>query len=172
MFEILHAHLISHCSLVAERAEGVAFFRAAKDLYQLASIHYVCINISVTERPKYFAHCIYSDTCVKQFMSNEALRLEFKNDPGFASGFIEVHSNGTAERPPPCLTLALRKRRGETAFFGIILAIEPSQRTEQQETVLRECRILANYFHGHILRINGHDSRTRESSYQLESLIA
>ena len=158
MFEALHAHLVSHCSIVAERAEGVAFLRAAKELYQLASINYVCINISATGRPSCFAHCIYSDTGVKQFMSKEALRLEFKNDNGFASDSIEVPANGAVKRAPPSLTLALRKRRGETAFFGILLAIELSHRTDQQETVLRECRILANYFHGHILRINGHDS--------------
>lgn len=157
MFETLHAHLVSHCSLVAERAEGVAFFRAAKDLYQLASITYVCINMSVTGRPKYLTHCMYSDTCVKQFMSNEAVRFEFNNEKRFACGSVAVPANGAVKRPPSYLTLALRKRHGETALFGILSAIEPSQRAEPQETVLRECRILANYFHGHVLRMNGHD---------------
>jgi DNA-binding CsgD family transcriptional regulator len=28
----------------------------------------------------------------------------------------------------------------------------------QEQTVVRELRVLANYFHNHVLRINGHDS--------------
>ena len=50
MFKAINAYLVSHCELVGERAEGVAFFSAAKNLYRLASINYACINISVGDR--------------------------------------------------------------------------------------------------------------------------
>ena len=86
MFEALQAHLISHCVLVAERAEGVAFFLAARDLYRLTNINYACINISVAERSRYFVHCVYSDTRVRQFTSKEPVRFEFKNENNISMG--------------------------------------------------------------------------------------
>jgi len=79
MFEALQSHLVGHCALVAERAEGVAFFLAARQLYRLKSISYVCINISVAERSRVFVHCVYSDTRVKEFTSKEPVRFELKN---------------------------------------------------------------------------------------------
>jgi DNA-binding CsgD family transcriptional regulator len=139
MFEKLHAHLDSYCSLVAERNEGVAFFGVARDLYRLASINYVCVNILISGRSKYFTHCVYSDTYVKQFMSSDAIRVP-------ASGVEQCATN---------IMLALNRRRGETAFFGFNSA---AKSFEQSETMLRECRILGNYFHGHVLRMNGYDS--------------
>ena len=156
MFETLHATLLTRCALVAERAEGVAFFRVAKDLYGLASINYVCINISVSGRAKYFTHCVYSDACVKQFASNDAIRFEIKSDNKLGSGNIDVLAKSALKRSPH-IVLALNKRRGETAFLGIN-SVEPLQRSGQYDALLRECRILANYFHGHVLRMNGYDT--------------
>jgi DNA-binding CsgD family transcriptional regulator len=151
MFEALQAHLLRHCTLVAERAEGVAFFLAAKNLYRLANISYACINISVAERSRYFVHCIYSDTRVRQFTSKEPVRFEFKPENDVTVG------NGAGPAPAE-ITLPLNRRRGETAFFGIASSIDPASRSEQPETMWRECRILANYFHGHVLRMHGHDA--------------
>ena len=156
MFETLHATLLTQCALVAERAEGVAFFRVAKDLYGLASINYVCINISVSARASYFTHCVYSDACVKQFASNDAIRFEMKSDNKPGSGNIDGLAVSALKRSPH-IVLALNKRRGETAFLGIN-SVEPLQRSGQYDALLRECRILANYFHGHVLRMNGYDT--------------
>jgi DNA-binding CsgD family transcriptional regulator len=150
MFEALQAQLIGHCALVAERAEGVAFFLAAKDLYRLTNISYVCINISIAERSRYFVHCVYSDTRVKQFTSKEPVRFELTKENGV--GF------GDGAKRASQITFALNRRRGETACFGITSAVEPTKRSEHHEAMWRECRILANYFHGHVLRMHGHDA--------------
>jgi DNA-binding CsgD family transcriptional regulator len=147
MFEALQAQLVGTCALVAERAEGVAFFVAARHLYGLTSLNYICVNISVADRSRYFVHCIYSDTRVRQFTSKEALRFELQNENN-------VGLSGGAEGASVQITLPLNKRRGETAFFGITSAIK----AEHVETTLRECRILANYFHGHMLRMHGYDA--------------
>jgi DNA-binding CsgD family transcriptional regulator len=151
MFEALEDHLDGHCVLVAERAEGVAFFLAARDLYGLTSISYVCINMSLAERSKYFVHCVYSDTRVREFSSKEPVRFELTNENRF-----ELCDSAT--RASLQFALTLNRRRGETAFFGITSAVEPTRRSEQHETMWRECRILANYFHGHVLRMHGHDA--------------
>jgi DNA-binding CsgD family transcriptional regulator len=56
------------------------------------------------------------------------------------------------------LTFPLRQRHGETAVFAVSVEMKPAEWQEQKRMLVSECRILANYFHGHILRINGHNS--------------
>src|SRR3984893_5446623 len=129
MFDTLITQLASHASMVGERAEGVAFFRAAKDLYRLANVAYFCANISVVTRGKYYAHCVYSDTAVKQFMSQSPLHLDFANEVGLRADAICCESRDpqhvpaddrvTGAEKPRALTWSLRERLGETAVFGI-----------------------------------------------------
>jgi DNA-binding CsgD family transcriptional regulator len=145
-----NAHLISHSELVAERPEGVAFFLTAKELYGWASITYLCVNIPLSERARRFAHCVYSDTGVAQYASQDAVRLSFEQAET-ESGVADEKSG--ARR----MTLALGRRRGETAFLEIASANKRAA-TQDQEIMRRECRILANYFHGHVLRMHGYDA--------------
>ena len=147
MLDALHTYLVGHCSLVAERAEGAAFLRAAKDLYSLIGLKYVCINLPAGGRSRYFTHCVYSDVSVQQFRSSDAICFQ-RNGGGLASLQRSEHEATYA-------TLSLNKRRGETAFF----AVASSTTLDGSGAMLRECRILANYFHGHVLRMNGHDAQ-------------
>ena len=149
MLDALHTYLVGHCSLVAERPEGAAFLRAAKDLYSLIGLKYVCINLRAGGRSRYFTHCVYSDVSVQQFRSSEAICFQ-QNGGGLASSL-----QCSAERGATCAILSLNKRRGENAFF----AVASSTTLEGSGVMLRECRILANYFHGHVLRMNGHDAQ-------------
>jgi DNA-binding CsgD family transcriptional regulator len=160
MFGKLITQIAGQSSMVAQRTEGVAFFRAAKDLYRLASITYVCANISAVRRRNQYAHCFYSDTCVKQFISGSPLHLdctsqgELRVEQGHAQS-LDLHDS--AEKPFS-LTLSPLQRCGETAVFGITVDIPFAEWKAQEKTITRECQILANYFHGHVLRINGCDS--------------
>jgi DNA-binding CsgD family transcriptional regulator len=151
MFKAINAYLVSHCELVGERAEGVAFFSAAKNLYRLASINYACVNISVGDRARYFVHCIYSDTRVQEFTSKEPIRFESGHEkegmPKGSTGFASVES-----------AVTLTRRRGETAFFEIASAADAPQQSTPNDDIWREFRILANYFHGHVLRMHGQDA--------------
>jgi DNA-binding CsgD family transcriptional regulator len=162
MFDKLITQLASQSSRIAQRPEGVAFFRAAKDLYRLASITYVCVNIAVVPRRNQYAHCVYSDTCVKQFMSRSPLHIDFASESGSRaaprqSNLSRVDKTNGAEQPFG-LALSLRERWGETAVFGITADMPLADWRAQQRTISRECQILANYFHGHVLRINGCDA--------------
>jgi DNA-binding CsgD family transcriptional regulator len=163
MFGKLLAELISHSSLVSERPEGVAFFRVAKDLYDLRSVSYLSCNIAVVAHAhkKGYAHCFYSDNCVKQFMSKAPLSLHFgpdaENETDPNSG-ESVGQEADPFRKPFMLVLPLRERCGEAAVFGITANMKPSASKDQEQSLTHELRILANYFHGHVLRINGYDS--------------
>ena len=163
MFKAIDAYLVSHCELVGERAEGVAFFSAAKNLYRLASINYACINISVGDRARYFVHCIYSDTRVQEFTSKEPIQFESGHEnedmPKGSTGFASAES-----------AVTLTRRRGETAFFEIASAADASERSTPNDDIWRELRILANYFHGHVLRMHGEDA-DQELLYLRESSI-
>jgi DNA-binding CsgD family transcriptional regulator len=161
MFGNLITQLVGQSSMVAQRTEGVAFFRTAKDLYRLASITYVCVNISAVLSRNRYAHCFYSDTCVKQFISRTPLQLDYTSQGGLLAeqGRSQPPRNlhNGAEKPFG-LTLSLLQRCGETAVFGITVDMPFAEWKAQEKTITRECQILANYFHGHVLRINGCDS--------------
>jgi DNA-binding CsgD family transcriptional regulator len=148
MLDALHNYLVGHCSLVAERAEGAAFLRAAKDLYSLIGLKYVCINLPAGGRARYFTHCVYSDASVQQFRSSQPICFQ-QNGDGLAS------PQSSIEREATYATLSLNKRRGELAFFAVAFPTT----LDRSGVMLRECRILANYFHGHVLRMNGHDAQ-------------
>jgi DNA-binding CsgD family transcriptional regulator len=149
MLDAFHTYLEDRCSLVAERAEGAAFLRAAKDLYDLIGLKYLCINLPAGGRSRYFTHCVYSDISVQQFRSSGAILFQ-QNGEALTSS-----PQGSIERGATYATLSLNKRRGETAFF----AVASSTTLDRSDVTLRECRILANYFHGHVLRMNGHDAQ-------------
>jgi DNA-binding CsgD family transcriptional regulator len=169
MFDRVLAQFGSIAFLAAERPEGVAFLRAAKELYRLGEITYVCVNIPVARRRNRYAHCYYSDTSIKQFISNAPLTI----DPAAEADLGKLpdhHESGDDLHGPACagqvngadktlvLALPLRARCAEAAVFGLAAAVEAADCREQKSTLLREFRILANYFHGHILRINGVDA--------------
>lgn len=142
MIDPLLLQIEGQSSLLIDRAEGVAFFKAAKDLYCLSQITYVCANLVVSSQ-KHLTHCFYSDTCVKQFASQSPLKIGMPASP--ASNSDE-------------LVLPLAPRSKEIAFFKLTAAEPLSDWRMQRLELIRECRVLANYFHNHVLRINGYDS--------------
>jgi DNA-binding CsgD family transcriptional regulator len=52
----------------------------------------------------------------------------------------------------------VRPKAGETAIFGVAAELPPEQWKEFEDKDLAEIRVLASYFHGHVLRINGFDA--------------
>jgi DNA-binding CsgD family transcriptional regulator len=157
MFDPLLAQLEGQSSLLIERPEGVAFFKAAKDLYRLADITYVCANLCLPSPRKHFTHCFYSDTRVKQFVSQIPLRLSLPATPTAKRDSTWEQSDYPSEGPFD-LVLPLAQRCEETAVFKLTADMALSEWRRQQSVLMRECRILANYFHSHVLRINGYDS--------------
>jgi DNA-binding CsgD family transcriptional regulator len=86
---------------------------------------------------------------VQQFRSGGAILFKLIGEAAASSA---PRSNGGGATHA---TLSLNKQRGETAYF----AVASSSALDSAGVVLRECRILANYFHGHVLRMNGHDAQ-------------
>src|SRR5204863_6233321 len=123
-------------SMASHRSEGAAFLRAAKDLYTLNSLTYLCVNLPVRSRRNAFAHCLYSDSCIKQFMSREQLRttvpkavLDFRTEGNTAS----KHHEGI-------IVLPLRQRFGETAVLAV--SADGLLHTNDKERIIGELRVL------------------------------
>jgi DNA-binding CsgD family transcriptional regulator len=166
MLEALVAQLASSSLSASRREEGVAFFGVAKDLYRLSQITYVCVNLPVAARSRQFTHCIYSDTAISHYLSQQRIDLEpvnVKTVSAANSCELQHPSAPSSEAgvdavDAATLEFAIPPRRGETALLAMRKNDAGAEWQEQKHVLIRECRILANYFHGHILRINGHNS--------------
>ncbi len=163
-FEPLFSLLARATSSVTERQEGVAFLRTAKDLYRIDRVVYFCINIPAAAGLNKYSHCVYSDTRVLHCLSRQALNVHIIECAGLSP---KVYREPQSEVPWQCspgntaseprgMTLPLRPKAGESAFIGMVAEMQSSQ--AEQKLLARELGILANYFHSHILRINGCDS--------------
>ena len=163
MFDALLSKLLGQGSIENRRAEGVAFFRVAKDLYGIDSVEYLGANISLASRQMHYAHCTYSDTGVRHCISVRPVCIDLINELGLTAS--EPIDWTLTDRPADwgvgddrrVLTFSLRPRFGETAIFGITAEMDLPEWKERKQSVIRELRILANYFHSHVLRINGHN---------------
>lgn len=167
MFDPLLSKLLSCPSVQNWRAEGVSFFKVAKDLYRVASLEYLGLNISLASRPTHYAHCTYSDAGVRHCISNGPVCVDLVTKLGLMGPDpIDWKSD---DRPDEldignegqrALTFRLRPRFGEVAIFGITAEMDQPEWEEQGQSLVHEIRVLANYFHGHVLRINGHNSNS------------
>jgi DNA-binding CsgD family transcriptional regulator len=143
----------------SQRAEGVPFFKVTKSLYGALSVEYLALNIPVATRQKHFAQCTYSDHAVSHCITIAPVLL----DPVLQRRFNEPirwnpndwPAEWIADEDRSFLTFPLRSRLGEIVVFGILL---DTGSEVQEQSVIRELRVLANYFHNHVLRINGHNS--------------
>jgi DNA-binding CsgD family transcriptional regulator len=165
MFDPLLSKLLTCTSMQTWRAEGVSFFKVAKDLYSIASLEYLGVNIPLASRPMHCAQCVYSDSGVRLCISNGPLCVDLisqlgLNGPDPMDWTSDDHADDLAmvNKGQRALTFRLRPRFGEIAIFGITSEANEPEWEERKQALLQEIRVLANYFHGHVLRINGHNS--------------
>jgi DNA-binding CsgD family transcriptional regulator len=149
VFDALLKTLATH-TCVTHRPQGVAFLSAAKELYGLAAVAYACTNIPILQGERRYSHCVYTSASMGQWISPQAIDTERDvSDAINGAGGTAVHA--------PCATTVLKLPRhvGEAAF----LAMTPSAgAVGNNESLLRQLRVLGSYFHEHILRLHGHHS--------------
>jgi DNA-binding CsgD family transcriptional regulator len=159
MLELLLPTLANGSLASSQRAEGVPFFKVTKSLYSASTVEYLALNIPLAKRAQHFAQCTYSDDAVSQgitkcrFLMDPVLQHRL-NEPGRWDP-NDWPAEWMGEKNCSFITFPLRSRFGEFAVFGVMLQ---GVSEAQEQTVVRELRVLANYFHNHVLRINGHDS--------------
>lgn len=160
MFERVFDSLACENLQVSERSDGVAFLKAAQELYGFSSIMYLGFNIELTAGSQ--LHCCYSDSRVRHCVTRDRVDQEFlERNRIAASEPVEIpraSAECPAYRDKRFIAYPLTPRGKETAFVGIEAAMSVSDWERHKLTGLRDIRVLGNYFHSHILRINGHDA--------------
>jgi DNA-binding CsgD family transcriptional regulator len=165
MFETLFTKLVSGSAVEARRDEGAAFLKAAKDLYRVDCVGYLCLNLPVGARSPQFGACAYSDASVRHCVGEHTIDVSQIEDHGLKP--LRTQSNiwmlrtGGSRDEVLGLAISLLPRAGEIAFFGIGASGRPDELKSKARLLLREVRILADYFHSHLLRISGHNSEER-----------
>lgn len=155
---------------IQKSEDGVAFLKAMLSLYRLANVSYIAINIPKGDR---FLHCVYSDHGIRQKVTTKPMPVDRLKQVGLLeAGAVDWSANErlaielklrTSRDHPGTLTQRavshhLSTLQGETAVFAISLVDEAEDATQPAAFPSAELPILAKYFHGHILRLNGHDT--------------
>lgn len=175
MFESLLQHLVRGSHGIKERAEGIAFLRAAKSAYPIATICYVALNVPLRAQASCFVQCTLADAWAKHCVSKE--KLHFEKSGVLARAFREpldwssLPEDATAQTlwqfagadsaGHQVLSLPLRPLADEAAFLCIDAEAPLDEWKELAPTVQQEFQILGNYFHQHMLRIYGHDASSQ-----------
>jgi DNA-binding CsgD family transcriptional regulator len=173
MFDTLLQDVVGGAHPIKERAEGIAFLKIAKSLHPLLAISYLGLNIPIGAGSKGYAQCCYSDQWVKHCVSRErlpaaslaglgaALRepLEWSSLPPMPETQALLQHAGGLAADGQVLSFPLISLAGETALCAIVAAAAADEGQAQKTALMRELRVLANYFHQHILRIHGHDAQ-------------
>lgn len=182
MFEALLSKIVGSSLKGSERAQGAAFLKVARDLYQLTSLAYLAVNIPVISRASQYIHCSYSDSGVRQCVSDAAVSADVLETRGLTEGprdwepgtweQVLEGRNTPRDAPVRAMTFPLPSRQGEYAIFGMTAEGAGSDWQGEKAQIMREVRILGDYLHSHVLRINGHnaDAQILVSARELDCL--
>jgi DNA-binding CsgD family transcriptional regulator len=164
------------CAERTDRSEGVAFLKSVAALYELASASYVCLNLRHGKREGCYLHNSFSNRKIRQRTSEKPLGLEKFERLGLTAAAIvdwrqaerrsieldlrgveTGYQSGTLQG----LSFLLDPLTDETAVFALSLKCDPKTWSERRDHLADELRILAEYFHSHMLRLNGYDTNER-----------
>jgi DNA-binding CsgD family transcriptional regulator len=158
MFAGILAELVEDRSAVVERDKGVAFLSAAREIYRLSDIWYLCVNI-----PRFssgsFVHCSFSGDMASQAITNKAVSMQRLAEIRAVEA-VRVQSDGK----PTCSdgeafgAIQLTSRRGEFAILGFERSSPSDEPDDEIAPEPTELKILGEYFHCHMLRRNGVDT--------------
>ncbi len=158
------------------------FFMTAKLLHRLAGLSYVAVNIPDRVAVGSFNHCLYSDGAVvwkrsqhplsAERLSGLGLSPDSRNDrrpsewfareqPAMLDG--KAGSKAVRARNTRSFSFPLTPRCGETAVFAFSIDAANTQGSDetgdrQAALLIGDMRVLAQYFHKHVLRLNGNGS--------------
>jgi DNA-binding CsgD family transcriptional regulator len=151
------SEIVDDRSTVVERDKGVAFLLAAREIYRLSDIWYLCVNI-----PRFssgsFVHCSFSGNMASQAITNRPVpmqRLAEIRAVGMARGQAD---DKPADNDDQYSAMQLTSRRGEFAILGFERSPARDELDDEIALEPTELKILGEYFHCHMLRRNGVDT--------------
>lgn len=176
MLSSFYLDMAGSCEGRADVGDGVAFLKSVCALYDLASVSYVCLNLRHGKREGCYVHSNFSNRKIRQRTSGQTLNLEKLERLGLITpiaidwrqaerlsieldlrGVETGYTSGTLQG----LSFMLDPMTDETALFAMCLKCDAKTWNERREHLADELRILAEYFHSHMLRLNGYDTNER-----------
>jgi DNA-binding CsgD family transcriptional regulator len=143
-FKLVLSALSAQGLQVEHRSEGIAFFKTARTLYAVEAISYFCINIPTGLG--IYSHCAYSDSEALNCLSH------YPFDHRVLADCYKVEDERSALRNTD---IPIRTHATEVGRFQVTM--RPGLPGPEAAHFLKEFKILANYFHTHVLRMNGHN---------------
>lgn len=155
MLEHAFQDVVGRRATLEERPEGVAFLKAALDLYHLSRMTYLALNIPNSRSGRHFVHALYSDRSVRHCVTSTPVETP-RSSWHVAGGAGAVSLSGdTIAANGRAWTTALRTTLGEKAYVAASFADDDSALADERAFRMRELEVLGNYFHSHVLRMNG-----------------
>jgi DNA-binding CsgD family transcriptional regulator len=137
----------------------------AKNLYGFSRLDYLALNVPVKGWKKKYMHCRHANDALAQCMSDLAadqsvmhalLATDLKSADGvpLKAWLPEVQLADGEDG----VVFGLRTLHGELSLAAATWDKVDAEATGKYEVAVRDLRLLMNYFHGQLLRINGVDS--------------
>ena len=165
VFDRIFQNAIPLHAALQSRSEGPAFLNVAKNLYGFSRLDYLALNVPVKGWKKKYMHCRHANDALAQCMSDIAadqsvmhalLATDLKSAEGvpLKSWLPEVQLADGEDG----VVFGLRALHGEFSLAAATWDTADAEATGKYEVAIRDLRLLMNYFHGQLLRINGVDS--------------
>lgn len=150
---------------VQTRDEGPAFLCVARNLYGFSYIDYLTLNVPVKGWKAKHMHCRHATDALAQCMTDafalhdvvSALDWQaVRSSNGIPLG--EWKAGYALADGQDGLVFPLRTLQSEIAIAAVSWEAAGQDQAEKREVAVRDLRLLMNYFHSQLLRINGVDS--------------
>lgn len=165
-FDTLLRQAVPHATDFQTRPEGPAFLNVARNLYCFEHIDYLVLDIPIRVWKKpHFRHCRHGSDGIAQCMTaapatsaaREAMTAsDLQGNDGLAlSGWTAMAA------PAPGLdglVFGLKSLHGEAAVAAVSWCVDDEDADFKRANAVRDLKVLLNYFHSHVLRINGVDT--------------
>jgi DNA-binding CsgD family transcriptional regulator len=167
IFDEFFKRAIPQFATVQTRDEGPAFLNVARKLYEFAHIDYLALNVPGKTWRRAYMHSRHCDQSLSQCVTDAAAAHEVVTALSWAAlstgSFLPLNEWNPELAAPLAadnedgVVFALRALHNEIALAAVTWHRGSGNRT-QRETPVRDLRLLMNYFHSQILRINGVDA--------------
>jgi len=150
---------------VQSRDEGPAFLCVARNLYSFSHIDYLAFNVPVRGWKAKYMHCRHATDALSQCMTDATAAHDAVATLDWAAlksteAVSLTDFRGFGVRPDGLdgVAFALRTLHNEIAVAAVTWETVTAGAAEKRDIAVRDLRLLMNYFHSQLLRINGADS--------------
>lgn len=165
--DVIFRQALPNNATLQTRSEGPAFLNVARNLYGFSRIDYLTLNVPVKGWKTKFMHGWHAHDAISQCMSDTSAAHDVVTSldwPALKAGDgVPLSAWAKTDALPEDqagVVFALRALHSEIALAAVTWTKSGGDETGKGETAVRDLRLLMNYFHSQLLRINGVDTES------------